>query len=319
MRCLPDLALAHRNTAFFQRFSFISVIALLLSVLHAADVQPPADAAAHAADGYRFTVGKPLTYAYEVRQDVGWESAGDKLAFTSTLLWKLLLVPQTVTPERVTLAITVLRVKASQRGPGVELAADSAEVATAASASNADPLLGPLLAAEGVTLTLDLDPRSGVVSAVSGGEQLVAAIDKQNPSRFAGDPPPLHAGAVAAYSSAALARLWSGILALPAAGTQALAMGPPLDATVERTWTGSTYTLALPTNAKPATGTLANDPTPVSATLKSLAGSGALTLVDGLPTLVRGELTYDLSLSALTQPVTQHHKLNWQLTALIGE
>lgn len=264
--------------------------------------------------GYRFTAGQGLIYDYTVKQDVAWESAGDRLSYVTTMNWRFAVQPEAITPERVELVVTVLRVQATHTGPGSDRRVDGA--LPAGNDGRDDPLLGHLLEMKNAVLTVVLDPRSGVVSEVRGGDELVKRLAKRFPPAFPGDPPPLEAAAKAAYGNEALVRQWNQLLALPGSGTQTVPLGPPLEAALERTWTGSAYTLALPA-AKPRLDVqLLKDPTPVSGVLADLAGEGRVDLQDGAPKRATGTLRFTLTLSALTQPVVQRHQLTWTLARL---
>jgi hypothetical protein len=161
-----------------------------------------------------------------------------------------------------------------------------------------------------------LDPRNGAVSEVRGGDELVKRLNKRFPPAFPGDPPPLEAAGRAVYGNEALVRQWNQLLALPAGGVQVVPLGPPLDAALERTWKGPAYTLALPAARPRIEVQLLKDPTPVAGVLSDLAGTGQVSLLDGVPGRASGELGFTLTLSALTQPVVQRHKLTWTLARL---
>lgn len=302
---------------------FLALIVLLPPPLAAADATPPASPpapppvptpASPPAAGYAFTAGAPLLYAYELRQEVSWESAGDKLAFNSALLWTMALLPRTVAGERVELDATIIRVKADHTGPGSNHHVDSG--ADAEAAGGDDPLLGHLLALAGVTLTIVLDPRTGAVAEVRGGDEVAKRIAKRAPSPFGPDQPsPLAAQAATAFSATALARQWGEMLALPPGGNavQVVALGPPLAGTVERRWQGSTYTLALPAGTDHLAGRLLADPVAVNATLTALEGKGQVACAQGVPGESTGQMSFTLTLDALTQPVAQRHRLQWRL------
>jgi hypothetical protein len=290
--------------------------------------------------GYRFAIGHPLIYAYDMLMTVQQATAGDQVQEQASLLWKFALLPERVAPDSVQVMLTILRVEASSTSPTSSHAIDSGQ--RGEDAGGADPLLGPLLDLDGAILHLTLDPRTGRVSSVTGGEAIVNRIDARFPAPFPGDPPPMHAQAERAYSSEALSRLWSDILLLPpATGTvQAVSTGPPLDQAIERIWTGRGYQLALagpglpPGGPAPATTTTATastadaarmgapevvlhaDPVPVRARLVAFSGQGSIALRDGVPEHYRGDMTFDLLFTAQTQDVVQHHHVAWQLTCL---
>jgi hypothetical protein len=268
------------------------------------------------AAGYQFVKDKTQLYAYDLSQQVDWKSAGDSLAYTSTVGWRFSLTPVVVGPDRCELSVVLLHVQASQTGPGSSHAIDSSLPVDRNGRD--DPLLGHLLALDGAILTVVVDPRTGVVTAVRGGEEIVKRINQRFPAAVDGDPPPLDASSTLAYGSASLARLWSELLAMPTAGstTQTVALTGPVAGTMERRWQGTHYTLGLPAGTEHIDGTLLQDPTPVSVTLSALTGSGDAVLTNGLPGSCRGDMSFILTLSALTQPVVQHHQLTWSLRQL---
>lgn len=268
-------------------------------------------AQAAAEDGYHFTTIQNLAYLSTVTQQVSWESAGEKLQYTSSVSWKFVLLPVAVTPERAELAVTITRVAASHQGPGSTRRVDS--LLPADQDGHEDALLGHLLELKGATLTVIVDPRSGVVSEVRGGDELVKRVNRRFPAAFPGDPPPLEGAAKAAFGSAALARQWSQLLALPSAEPQRVPLAQPLTGELERRWTGSAFTLALPMGTDHLDGELVKDPTPVTARLTELAGTGRVDIKQGVPQTAGGDLRFTLTLNALTQPVVQHHQLTWSL------
>lgn len=297
-----------------RRLLLICGFAVLTPGLWSADAVPPPAATATPLT-YAFAVGTTRHYAYSVKQTVGWDSAGDQLTYTSTLTWKFLLTVMEAAPERSVLSATILRVQATHDGPGSRRLVDSG--AKGDESGHDDPLLGHLLALDGAILSVTVDPRSGQVSAVQGGDAIVARINKRAPATTPGDPPPLDAAARAAFSSEALGRIWSQLLALPSATPTPVPLGPPLGGTVERVWQGSTYTLRLPAGGERLSTTLVGDPTPVSAVLSDLRGTGGTSVGgDGMPGAGKGELTFQVTFQALTQPVVQRHTLAWELTPL---
>jgi hypothetical protein len=286
---------------------------------------PPAPAPAPAvtspptaSGGYAFTVNRPVVYVYDLTQTVNWESAGDKLTYTTTLAWSFTLRATAVAAERVDLEAVILAVQASQVGPGGPSAAHRVDSRAEADQDGGDDaLLGHLLALKGAVLTLVMDPRTGRVAEVKGGDGIVERINRRAPAAFPGEAPPLAAQAMALYSSEALARQWSEMFALPGdGGVQPITLGPPLAGTVERRWNGTSYALALPTGTDHLDAQLVKDPNPVSASLGKLVGSGKATLVGGLLGEATGDLAFTLTLSALTQPVVQNHHLAWRLRLL---
>lgn len=267
-----------------------------------------------AAESYHFTVDARRLYAYSLKQTVGWNSAGDQLTYTSTLTWKFLLTVVEATPERAVLEATILRVQATHDGPGSRRVIDS-NVKDDLDGRD-DPLLGHLLALNGSVLTVVLAPATGVVSEVRGGEAIIARINKRMPAAIPGDPPPLDAAARAAFSSEALGRIWNQLLALPTTQPTRVPLGPPLGGEIERQWQGSAFTLRLPAGGERLAAQLVGDPTPVAAVLSELTGHGSSSVENGLPGAGKGELSFLLTFQALTQPVVQHHGLQWELVPL---
>lgn len=301
------------------RLRAVGLAAALAGLAQAAPcAEAPAQPAAAIPATYAFVKDRPAVYIYDLHQDVEWESAGDKLAYTSTVLWKFVILPESVAAERVELGVTILRVQATHTGPGSRHVVDSGE--TPERSGGSDPLLGHLIDLEGKTLTVVVDPRSGAVAEVRGGEAIVAAINKRFPAPFPNDPPPLDADSRAAYSSPVLARMWSELLALPPehGGDQQVVLGEPLAGTVVRRWSGSAYTVALPAGVDHLDAQLIKGATPVDASLGALDGKGQVQLKDGQPHLANGDLRFTLTLNALTQPVVQRHRIRWELRQVGG-
>lgn len=300
----------------------VAALAWSISGLWSADAPvttpatPPAATTAAPQPGYAFTVGANRIYAYSVKQTVAWNSAGDELTYTSTLMWKFVLTVVEATPERALLSATILRIQATHEGPGSRRMVDSG-AKDGQDDGGDDALLGHLLALGGAILSVTVDPRTGQVSAVTGGDAIIARINKRAPATTPGDPPPLDAAARAAFSSDTLSRIWSQLLALPSASPVRVPLGPPLNGEVERTWQGSAYTLGLPAGGERLATTLVGDPTPVAAVLSELRGSGSTSVDGGLPGGGKGELTFLVNFQALTQPVAQRHTLTWELTPLL--
>jgi len=279
----------------------------LLALLVAATALP-------AAEGWAFTVGQHRMWAYELKQEVSWVSAGDTLTYTTTMVWKLLADPQTVAPERVALRVQILRVIATHLGPGSDRNVDSARDL---GRETQDPLLGHLAAMEGAVFDLDLDPRTGAVLAAHGGAELARRLAERVPSAVPGEPSPLAQAAAVTWSDAALARMFGQMLALPSEVAQTVALGEPLDLTATRTWSGTVSSLTIPPNQLPRSVQLSRPPLAVTATLASLAGSTTTAATaDQLPGDIRGQLDFTLVLDALTQRVEQQHRVLWRLSEL---
>jgi hypothetical protein len=291
---------------------------LALSPTAGAAEGAPAGAAAAtgpgpAAAGYQFAAGKTTLYTYDLSQQVEWQSAGDTLSYTSSVGWEFSLTPQQLASERCELAVVILHIAASHAGPAGSHLVDSRLPVDRNGRD--DPLLGHLLALDGAQLTVVLDPRTGAVEAVRGGEEIVKRINQRFPAASEGEVPPLDAQSRAAYGSAALARLWGEMLALPAGDgvVQTVPLNGPLAGSIERSWQGARYTLSLPKGTEHLDGALFSDPTPVTASVSAVSGGGETVLRGGLPSTSSGELRFVVTLSALTQPVVQRHHLSWTL------
>ncbi len=266
-----------------------------------------------AAADYAIAPGPVRLYLVETKQDVTWESAGDKLTFTSSLAssqaWKCIALDAGVA----TIQATTLRVLAKHDGPGAHHAFDSG----LPPADEPDPLLGHLKALEGVTLTYALTCATGSTS-VTGGELIAAKIAKRTPNLIDPKAPsPMAAQALALYSDANLSRTWTQLLARPSTQPQPVLLGDPLSGTLLRTWTGDTYTLA---GEVTGTAILAHEPATVTAVISNVHGSGKTALgPDGWPGTASGTLSFTMTLDAVTQPVIQQHVITWQLARMPAE
>jgi len=279
--------------------------------------------------GYSFVPGKAVACTYDVKQEVEWSSAGDRLAYTSTLLWTFILRARDTAADAVAVPggavvvdCTYVRVRATHQGPGSNRLVDSRPgVGDDRAQGDSDALLGHLLVFPGITLGLTVDPATGVVSAVSGGDELIARINRRFPA--AGDPgavPPLDAAARVRYSGPALAAWWSQVLALPSPTPQVVPLTAPLSGALERRWTGNRYTLGLPAGAKAIPAQLAVDAAAVvQAELIDASGAGGLRLDAGMPAEADGTLAFTLRLVAATQGVEQKHRLTWKMRRVTAE
>ncbi len=282
-----------------------AALALLLgSALAAADAPP-------VVVGYDFANAAAI-YDYHLHQEVAWHSADDQLTYSTDLRWRFAIDGSAASGPVQDVTATIVRVEALHRGPGTEHRL-VAPVAPGDPASDQDPLLGHLAVLPGCTVTLRVDVATGVVQSVSGGQAIVARINRRHPAPIPGDPPPLAKAAEGLYSDAALTAWWSQLLALPSTTPQDVPLSAPLTGALRRTWTGNDYVLALPEGVPSLSVTLLAEPTPVAGTLAEVTGKGRVVPVAGLPDSAAGELAYTLSLSALTQGVVQRHTLTWTL------
>lgn len=258
--------------------------------------------AAMASDTYDMA-GKVRAYVYETVQEVEWSSAGDRLRYSTSLTWKLVLKAKSATECN----LTILRVQARHEGPGSQRSVDSAGPREA----DPDPLLGHLTALEGVTFGLILDPSTGTITRVTGTETIAKRVAAAVPNLLdPTGPSPIDEQARALYSPDHLQKLWTAVFALPTGPTR-LPLAGPQGGTLIRTWTGSTWTATLAEPEIPVT--LGKPPAEVTGLLTGLTGTGGLTLKDGLPHEATGDLTFTLRLTALTQPTEARHHLTWRL------
>jgi hypothetical protein len=248
-------------------------------------------------------------YAWTTEQVAQWSSAGDELTYTTRIAWDLALRAAAAPDGGLALKATFIQVTATHEGPGAAIRVDSAT-----GAGSDDPLLGHLLVLAGKTLTLSVERATGRVTAVSGADELLAAVNRRAPAAVPGDPPPLEAQAKALWGPEAIARQWGQILALPAASPEIALPAPFTAGGLSRTWDGLAWSVAQPAGEPPAF-TLSRDPLPVAGTLRDLAGRGSIALSEGLPASASGELAFSLAIDAMTQPLTTRNTLRWSLVA----
>lgn len=265
-------------------------------------------------DSYKFVEKRPSLFAYALKQTVQFVSAGDKLEYTTTMTWKFALVPIKVEENSAQLSITILRIHATHDGPGSRRQIDSS--LPYEQDGHDDPLIGHLLAVAGTELQVTVNPQTGQVNNVTGGEAVIARINKLAPPLFPGEPGPLDAAAKKTFSDEALTRMWNHLMSLPQSKPHAVPFGPPLSGALERQWTDTTWKDGLPAGTTSLKVDLLQDPTPLSVTITNVQGEGKRTVVDGLPGPCTGKLAFDMLFQALTQPVVQRHTLTWELTPL---
>lgn len=263
------------------------------------------DAAVAAKDD--LVVDRIQWYRYALNQTVMWSSVGDELTYEQSLNWTFALRPTALTDTTATLNATIIRIEAQSSGPGYERRFDSSQPPV-----TTDPLFGHLDALAGTTLTLTMARDSGRVTAVAGGDALIAAISARLPAAAPGQPSPFATEIAHLYSDEALARWWTALLVQPGADSPLPLLAEPA-ITIERRWQEAAFTLALPADSPAPRLTLVNDPTPVHATLTALSGSGEVRSTGGLPDGQTGRLDYTLTLDALTQAVSQRHAVTWTL------
>ncbi len=249
-------------------------------------------------------------YRYALDQTVAWSSVGDELTYEQRLVWTFALRPTAVTDTTATLNATITRIEASSNGPGYERRFD-----TRTPTPETDALFGHLGAVTGTTLTLTIARSTGEVTAVTGGEAVIAAVSARLPAASPGQPSPFATEIAQRYNDEALARWWSTLLIRPGT-TSPLPLNADPTVAITRQWDATAFTLSLPADTSPPRLVLARDPTPVTATLSALSGSGKVTPQGGLPGTQSGSLSYTLTVDALTQAVVQRHALTWTLQVI---
>lgn len=257
---------------------------------------------APAAEGYAFVIDRAKFYDLDLKQAVTWTSAGDTIAFTTTVHYSLALRPAAFADGKAELAATILAVAATTTGPGIEESIDTAQPL------RESPLLGHLAALAGAVWTLQVDPRDGRVLAVSGGELAVEGVNRRAPAASSTDPPPLDAAARAAYTGDGMRRFWEGVLRFAGPAEEAMPLPPPLTGTAQRTWNGAAWKVSA---AEPIAVTLHDGPSPVAGRLLTLSGTGTASVDGGYPGAGGGTLSFTVELTALTQPVTTSHVITW--------
>jgi len=258
---------------------------------------------------YNPTHQKPVLYTWTIFQSAQWKSAGDSLRYDTRIVWNLALRCAEIVGPRMTVAATFISVDATHRGPGTDI-----QVNSASGAGADDQLLGHVMDLAGKTLILEVERSSGQVVSVSGGDAIIAAINRRAPPTVPGDPPPLEAQAKVAYGPDALARLWTQILGLPGGEAQIALPAPFTSGTLKRSWTDLAWSVAQPAGPPPSFE-LAKDPTPVRGTVSKLSGSGSIALAAGMPAKATGKLSFVLTIDVMTQPVTTINEIGWELEA----
>ncbi len=274
---------------------FRALAAICLAVLDLPAAEP----------AYRIAPGPAVLYVSETVQEIAWESAGDHLAYRQSLLYRMAWKCTGIEGDLARVDATILRVVARQSGPGLATSFDSAE-------PGGDPALKLLKTHEGITLHLVIDRTTGA-TRVTGGAAISERIAKAETNPLTPDQPSLLAvQARTLYADEPLSRLWSLVLALPAAGPD-LPVAEPLTGSLNRTWKGLAYAVSgRPTGSL----TLVSDPSPVTVTVNGPAtGGGSVEIgTDGWPRVVSGTLAVPLAFSAFTQPGTMRLTCRFQLT-----
>lgn len=265
--------------------------------------------------GHRFQQGEVRRYLFETKQDVNWSSAGDQLAYTSTIAIEWSCFAEQVSEEAVVLIWRVLDLRATHSGPGREHRLDSAQ-----EIGGDDPLLGDLMVYHLVPLTVTIDPRSGSVRSVSGHQRLIDRLNQRHPAPNPLAPAPRQAAAEKAFDPLRLQQLFGRLLAVPQSGegsTLPLDLGPDLPAAATLQWEGSRFQMTLAESDETPSVDLHTNPTPVSLGLQALSGEGE-TRIDESGVLQRSTGTYTMEIAgtAMTQGFHQTHEVTWQVALL---
>ena len=285
-----------------------------LSAAAAADATAPAPTAA--ADlGYAFAAGQARYGRYDLHQDAVLSTAGDRLTYTTTMGWRFVMLPLTITPDRVELAVTFFHADATLSGPGTE---NHVDTDSDDDTMKQDPVFGHLYALKSARLILVVDPHTGIVIDVQGAAALADAVAKDAPSALGPtEPSPIAAAAKAAYDPQALARMWTAMLVRP--GITAAPLGPPLGGNAARTWVGYDYTLGLAPGSEHLDATLGQTPVAVAANLQTLTGTGHQGLSADLQGTATGTLHAVFNLTAMTQGAAVDENVTWTLTRGVGK
>ncbi|MFW5828701.1 MAG: hypothetical protein ACOCXA_00430 [Planctomycetota bacterium] len=259
-----------------------ALICLLLSL-------PLAHAAAH-----RFEAGERRIYIYEASQTVNQHTLDEVLEHRSDLYWEYGLHVMASDADGAELELTILRVRASHRGPAYRESIDSAESLEADTA----PLLGHLLGLVQQQLRLRWSNDEGITHVQSDGLPARLAppgdIRRDNAERF--------------YGEEALTALWASILLRPGHAGGDWQTGNELPLTW--TWDGTVYEIRSRTPTRIQLGAGA---TAFTASIDQLEGNGSVTIDDqGVLQEASGKTTWRMRFEALTQAVEQTHELRWQ-------
>ena len=264
--------------------------------------------------GHRFEPGETRTYLAETKHVVSWESAGDTLAYETSISMELSCYTKAVGTEEVELVWRVLDLKARYRGPGVESKVDSV-----AQIGDDDPLLGDLMVYHLVPLTLRVNPNNGAVLGVSGTEELLKRFNQRHPPSNPTSPPPRADIAQKSFDPLRIATLFGRYLSVPGSGDGGLNLGPGVAGNATMTWEGTSYKLGLPEDeSQHPRMILHSKPLPVEIRISALEGGGSSNFTSqGVLNKADGAYTMTLAGDALTQEVEQQHAVTWQL-ALLG-
>ena len=268
--------------------------------------------AACAADGPGLTTNEVRLYRYESRLETTLETAGDKVVSAFAQGWNTAWTIEKVGETSATVAVVIATLTADLSAPGLEAHWDSRQPPE--KPGDGQKMLEHLGALHGKTLRLILNPKTGAVQNVLGGETVIADLEERWQKR--GEiPTAIQQEALKKYAGQELARIWDRVLALPIAGDKTIQLAEGV--TCRQEWTGTSWKLILDSAAKNADIVLARLPTEVKVRLKSLTGSGKVKQdASGAIEHAQGTCEFELTGTALTQPLTQKHHLLWQLVRL---
>lgn len=267
---------------------------------------------AFAVDGPGLTSGDVRLYRYESRLETTLETAGDKVVSVFAQGWNTAWSVENVADSSATVAVVIASLTVDLSAPGVEARWDSRQPPE--KPGDGQKMLEHLGALHGKTLHLILDTKTGAVHNVLGKEAIIADIEERWRKR--GEVPTLiQQEALKKYAGSELARIWDRVLALPTGGNRSIQLSEGV--TCRQEWTGTSWNITLDPAAKDADIVLARLPTEVKVRLKSLSGKGKVKQdATGAIEHSQGVCDFELTGTALTQPLTQKHHLLWQLVRL---
>ncbi len=265
--------------------------------------------AAASAEGHRLQPGDAHLYAYHMESRQELTSAGETIAYTTQRSWLVLLRCDDVSDDEATVVVQIYRIRARHHGPGIDIAVDDEQTDDEA---RPHPLLAGLLAPSRIPLTLRVDLSTGRVLDVSGYQAIQEAARELFADGFT--EPVLNPSIEESYGAEAWKRRWSEMLALPSAEDEIIDLAPIAAGQVRRQWSDHDYTLHMPT--EPPQVTIHAEPKPVVLRLRSLEGSGSVTMRDGVLEERQATLSYTVEGQAMTQSHTQQHHVTWHLRRL---
>ncbi len=259
----------------------------------------------HSNQTLSFIPGTGSLYIYTTTMTTEQHTLNDKLTFTTQMEWKLFCEVVSQDNETTHLRMTWYDIAAHHKGPGSQHTYDST-----ITEKQDDPLLGHFAAFHGIAIDLTWNHASQSITAVSGGKKLIAAINARKPGAF-GEAGPLNTPATHLYNNEALTQLWKNIIFIPRVAAEEITLRTPVTGSLNRTWNGNTYTLTLPADQNSLPVILHKAPAEVSGEITHVNGSGLVHIENGKLKKTEGNLTMHISLTALTQALTQVNTIRW--------